>query len=79
MDDYIQNIEIKVESQMIRISFNPYVISKNEIIDEIKEAGIQVSSSEKKEKGFKNWLSNLARQNNKNLGSQRLDCCGFNH
>lgn len=106
MEDFIQNISLKVEglpshdlirtftssltnekgirnvlfdNQTFTIDFNPYVISKEEIIHEMEEAGIQACTCQKKEKGFKKWISNLALQNKKNLGSHRLDCCDMNH
>lgn len=106
MEDFIQNISLKVdglpghdlirtftsslthekgirnvrfENQTFSIDFNPYIISKDEIIHEMEEAGIQPCTYQKKEKGFKKWISNLALQNKKNLGSHRLDCCDMNH
>lgn len=76
-EDGIQKVNL--ENQTFSIDFNPYLISKGEIIHEIEESGIKISISEKKEKGFSKWLKKLASQNKKNLGSQKLDCCDMNH
>lgn len=71
--------DAKYENHTLTIQFNPYLISKKEIIHEIEDNGITLLSSEIKNKGFKKWITELANQNKKNLGNQRLDCCDMNH
>jgi len=75
-EDGIQTVEFS--NQTFSINYNPYVISKNEIVHELNLMGIH-REEELKERGIKKWLSNLAKQNKKNLGNQRLDCCDLNH
>lgn len=72
-------LNVEFDKQSLSIDYNPYLISKKEIIFELETAGIHIATSEPKQKGFKKWISNLALQNKKNLGNQRLDCCDMNH
>ncbi|RIJ49742.1 hypothetical protein D1614_03100 [Maribellus luteus] len=105
MEDYIQNIQLRVDElpdhdllnacltslkkeegiqnvlfdkQTITVYFNPYRISEEEIISELNTAGIKTSLSEKRIKGFRGWLKNMAAQNKKSFGGHKLDCCDLN-
>lgn len=58
--------------------YNPYLISKEEITEVITRLNIEFFEAPQKMGIIKRWLLKMAKENNKNFGSQGIDCCNMN-
>lgn len=67
---------ISVENKRLSIQFDPNSIEKSELVGQLEELGFKPVKEAKK--GFwARWIDRLAKDNKKNFGSQRLDCCNI--
>lgn len=67
---------ISLENKRLSIQYNPYSIGEKELVLQLEELGFKSIKGAKK--GFwARWIDKLAKDNQKNFGSQRLDCCNI--
>lgn len=68
--------KISCVRQSISVVYNPYEISKKEIVNGLSNLGLTVKTNDKK--SFINRLKKMAEENKKDFGGKRLGCCDLN-
>ncbi|MGM0613674.1 MAG: LDCC motif putative metal-binding protein, partial [Bacteroidota bacterium] len=64
----------------LTLSYNPYSVSDTCLSEELKLMGYLPVEEAKKKKGIvARWIDKMARDNQENLGNQRLDCWKCKH
>jgi hypothetical protein len=67
---------ISVENKRLSIQYDPYSVGKSELTLQLEKLGFKPVKEAKK--GFwARWIDKLAKDNQKNFGNQRLDCCNI--
>ncbi len=61
--------------QKVSFIYNPYEISKKELVEKLAILGLTIRLSNRKT--FRQTLTKMADDNNKSFGRKRLDCCGL--
>lgn len=69
--------KISCVRQSISIIYNPYEISKKEIVNVLSTLGLTVKMDNKK--SFINRLKKMAEENKQDFGGKRLGCCDLNN
>ena len=69
--------KISCVRKSLSVIYNPYEISKKEIVNILSIIGLTVKKDNKK--SFKNRLKKMAEDNKENFGGKRLDCCDMNN
>ncbi len=73
--------EMTVEGSRIVVEYQPYVVSREGVLNRMEDAGLVLRKEEEKEerKGFfRRFVDRIAAENKQSLGSGRLDCCDLN-
>ena len=65
-------------NNVLKLNYSPYVLSEQMIIDLLAEYGIRPKQEEKIRSPFKRLIHKLAKANEKNFGSEPLECCKLN-
>lgn len=67
------------EDDNLEVFFNPYEVSENTILENLKMKGLKLLEKKgSSKKGWKKFLSKMEKSNKKNFGNKRLDCCDLN-
>ncbi|GEM_PF-2386461 len=65
-------------NNVLKLNYSPYVLSKKMVIDLLAAYGIRPKQEEKIKNPFKRFIHKLAKANEKNFGSEPLECCKLN-
>ena len=79
---WLSNIEglekVSTTSEGVTVDYDPAVLSLDSICSIISSAGFQWEKKQKPRNPVKRFLNRLAKSNQKNFGSETLDCCQLN-
>ncbi|MDA3947924.1 MAG: LDCC motif putative metal-binding protein [Spirochaeta sp.] len=75
--------EMTVNDNRIDVEYQPYVVSREGVLNRMEHAGLVVrrngDGEQKKRQGlFRRFIDRIAADNQRSLGSGPLDCCDLN-
>ena len=74
----VENVEPRMGS--VRVVYLPQLTRPQELHAALTRVGYPPAVAPSRRKGFiSRWIDRLAESNEKNFGTQGLDCCSLNH